>query len=211
MRHNAPMTRRSTPAAPPASPGASSPLGEEPGSRELGALFHRLAAGDGGALEALYERYGDELYGLALWSCGSPEDAADAVQETFVRLAQAGETLRRVERPRGYLFTICRRAALDRTPARRRVMEPLTLEAAALLVEEAGPAEARLDAATATRHLTALPAPQREAVYLRCFTDLSFAEIGETLGIPTFTAASRYRLGIERLRRLLVPSGGTRP
>jgi RNA polymerase sigma-70 factor (ECF subfamily) len=206
MPHNVPMTRPATP------PEAPQPDPSEKEQKALAALFHRLAAGDGEVLEAIYDRYADALYGLALWSCGSPEDAADAVQETFVRLAQAGEGLRRVARPRGYLFTIARRAALDRVRGRRRQgVEPLPLEAENLLVEEAAPPDERLDAAIATRHLAELPAPQREAVYLRCFTDLSFAEVGETLGIPTFTAASRYRLGIERLRRKLVPQGGQTP
>jgi DNA-directed RNA polymerase specialized sigma24 family protein len=30
----------------------------------------------------------------------------------------------------------------------------------------------------------------------------TFAEIGEIVGVPKFTAASRYRSGIEQLRKL---------
>ena len=40
-----------------------------------------------GALDALYSACSDELYGLALWRTGSTADAADVVQEVFVRLA----------------------------------------------------------------------------------------------------------------------------
>ena len=50
--------------------------------------------------------------------------------------------------------------------------------------------------------LRELPAPQREAIYLRHFAGCSFAEIGKATGVPTFTAASRYRLGMRRLRQL---------
>ena len=31
----------------------------------------------------------------------------------------------------------------------------------------------------------------------------SFAEIGDVTGVPKFTAASRYRLGMEKLRAFL--------
>ena len=48
-----------------------------------------------------------------------------------------------------------------------------------------------------------LPPPQREALYLRHFAGLTFAQIGRVAGVPTFTAASRYRLGIRRLRRMM--------
>ena len=59
------------------------------------------------------------------------------------------------------------------------------------------------DAARASRLLLGLPPAQREAVYLRHFAGLSVAEVGDVTGVPTFTAASRYRLGIGRLRKLM--------
>ena len=53
------------------------------------------------------------------------------------------------------------------------------------------------------RMINQLPPAQREAIYLRHFAGCSFAEIGRATGVPTFTAASRYRLGLQRLRRLV--------
>ena len=44
---------------------------------------------------------------------------------------------------------------------------------------------------------------QREVVYLRHFCDLTFSEIGKMLGISLFTAASRHRLALNRLRRCM--------
>ena len=46
-----------------------------------------------------------------------------------------------------------------------------------------------------------LPVVQRIAVYLHCFAGLSFREVGKATGVPTFTAASRYRLAVRKLRR----------
>jgi RNA polymerase sigma-70 factor (ECF subfamily) len=60
-----------------------------------------------------------------------------------------------------------------------------------------------IDAARASSLLAQLPPAQRDVIFLRHFADCTFAVIGDITGVPTFTAASRYRLGIERLRRLM--------
>jgi RNA polymerase sigma-70 factor (ECF subfamily) len=59
------------------------------------------------------------------------------------------------------------------------------------------------DAAKVSASLTELPPAQRLVIYLRHFADCTYSEIGTILGVPTFTAASRYRLGVARLRKLL--------
>jgi RNA polymerase sigma-70 factor (ECF subfamily) len=49
--------------------------------------------------------------------------------------------------------------------------------------------------------MKSLPAIYREAVTLKVWGELTFAQIGEVLDIPANTAASRYRYGIADLRR----------
>ena len=44
---------------------------------------------------------------------------------------------------------------------------------------------------------------QREVVFLKIWEELTFAEIGRVLDISSNTAASRYRYGVEQLRRRL--------
>lgn len=166
---------------------------------ELGELFSRLAAGDLEALEPIYDQCADELYGLALWRCGSHTEAEDAVQDAFVRLATTSADLRAVRDPRAYLLTTVRRCACDQL-RRRRSTEPLD----ELLVESNRPhPTTNAEAAVASAALRKLPTEQREAVYLRHFLGLTFAEIAQVAKVPTFTAASRCRKGLEKLRALL--------
>ncbi len=166
-------------------------------SREdLSALFPRLGGGDPEALAELYDRSGDALFALALWITGSRDEAAEVVQDVFVKLAARAAPRTKVRRPRAYLLAIARSTAIDRLRARRPV-EP----ADDLLLE--APADdpvGRVDSATASRYLRRLPRSQREAVYLRYFAELSFAEIGRVTGVSLFTAASRCRLGLRKLR-----------
>lgn len=46
-----------------------------------------------------------------------------------------------------------------------------------------------------------MPKKFREVLMLKIWSELTFAQIADTLGIPLNTAASRYRYGLEMLRR----------
>ncbi len=166
---------------------------------ELANAFASLAAGDLGALAVVYDACADDLFGLALWRTGSREDAADAVQEVFVRLARRAGSLAGVRNPRAYLLAMAHSAAVDILRQRRN-----TVQADDTLLEPvSADHETGADAHRLSNLLQRLPATQREAVWLRHFAELSFAQIGEATAVPTFTAASRYRLGMRRLRKLL--------
>jgi RNA polymerase sigma-70 factor (ECF subfamily) len=159
-----------------------------------------LADGDLQALDTIWRLCADELYGLALWRTGRPADAEDVVQEVFVRLARMPERLAKARRPRSYLLRMAHNSAIDLLK-KRRPDEHLE-EDAPYLVDEPD-RDGMLAAEQACRLLARLPQKQREAVYLRHFAELSFREIGVVCGVPTFTAASRYRLAMRRLHKLL--------
>jgi RNA polymerase sigma-70 factor (ECF subfamily) len=161
--------------------------------------FAALAAGEPHALADLYAWCGADLFGLALWRTGSREDAADVVQEVFVKLMGDRARLADVERPRAWLLAIAHRCAIDVVRRRRAEVEPTD----DLVAPGGSDLDDRVDAGRLTRLLHRLPAAQREALYLRHFVELSFRDIGRITGVSTFTAATRYRLGIERLRRRL--------
>lgn len=172
----------------------------ETSDASLVGAFEALSGGNLGPLALIYDRCADQMFGLALWRTGNRDDAAEVVQEVFVNLAARARRLPAVRNPRSFLLASTHRAAVDRLRRRRprSSLEPERLVEAAMRSPERE-AEAR----RTSRCLLRLSAPQREVLYLRYFHDLSFREIGEVTGVPTFTAASRYRLGIRRLRELL--------
>ncbi len=165
-------------------------------------LFADLAAGRIDALDELYDAAAPSLYGLALWRTGSEEDAADVVQDVFVRVAEQGGRLAKVRNPRAWLLTVARRAAVDVTRRRgRRAADSLDDFPFLTAADDHG--ERLLDAAQVSTLLSALPDSSREVVYLKHYVGCTFAEIGDIVGVPKFTAASRYRNGIKKLRKLL--------
>jgi len=157
-----------------------------------------LARGDDGSLETIWELMAGDLYALALWRSGSREDAADAVSEVFVRLARKPPHPSKIARPRAYLLAMVHRATVD---LRRRQRPTVALEDAFLVAADGHPGAA--EGRRLNQALAALPAAQREVVYLRHWAELSFKEIAAVTGVPIFTAASRYRLAVRRLRALL--------
>jgi RNA polymerase sigma-70 factor (ECF subfamily) len=190
--------REAPPYLPSSAPRAT---GRQP-AESLRELFDQLAAGRSSALATLYDATAAELHGLALWRTGSTEDAADVVQDVFVRVAEQGRKLLRVRNPRAWLLTVTHRVAVDvhRQRARRRAGP---LEECPFLAATAADGDRAVDAARASRLLATLPASQRDTIYLHHFADCSFAEIGAILGVPRFTAASRYRNGVAKLRTLM--------
>jgi len=172
----------------------------EEGGDRLPGLFRDLAGGRAEALEGIYDLLAEDLYGLALWRTGSPADAADVVQDVFVRLAERRDRLPGIRAPRSYLMTMAHRAAID-LHRRRRPTTPV--EECPFLEAPPEFRDRAVDAGRCSALLAELPPAQREAVWLHHFAGLTFAEIGKVTGVPTFTAASRNRLGMDRLRRLM--------
>jgi RNA polymerase sigma-70 factor (ECF subfamily) len=178
----------------------------------------RLATGDEAALEPLYDRYGKLVYSLALRVVRDPAAAEEVTQEVFVRLwrnaASFDPTRGRVH---AWLMRITHNLALNEI--RRRQSRPVAADnydweaaGAALVDQDADRDPARMAwlrerAATVRRAVAQLPAPQRQAIELAFFGGLSQAEVAAAIGDPLGTVKSRIRVGMQRLRELLVADG----
>jgi RNA polymerase sigma-70 factor (ECF subfamily) len=118
------------------------------------------------------------------------------VQELFLKLARDVDAVAKARSERAVIFTIVRNLALD--ALRRRARE----EKALSHWEEQTPTwfEPAADHETLIAALAELPEEQRSVVHLHVWEDMAFREIGELLGQPTQTIASRYRYALEKLR-----------
>lgn len=154
-------------------------------------------------LEELYDQYAHSLFRFALLLVGSPDDAEDAVQEVFVRIAREHERVLRIRNVKAYLFMATRNAAYSRLRDRRRqdrISEAMILDVPDNPVN-AGDRFAVSEAVN--RAFDKLPVEQREVLALKVFEQMTFDEIARTIGAVTNTVASRYRYGIAKLRLAL--------
>jgi RNA polymerase sigma-70 factor (ECF subfamily) len=165
---------------------------------ELLSLFKRLAKGEKEALAELYDRCGRIIYGLALWRTHSSADAADITQEVFVRIAERSSELTSVRNPLPYMLRIAHTLSAD--IHRRRKREALMSHH---VVDEIAIDADPFAAYEISTLLSQLPESQREAIYLRYVVGSSFLELSKIMGVSIFTAASRCRLGLQKLKTLV--------
>ncbi len=165
------------------------------------ASLRRLVEGDRNALGDLYDAHAGSLFRHGLALTRSQPDAEDLVQAVFLKLATTGAPLLAVRRPGNYLHRILRTAWSDagRRPA-ANLEEQADPDADYRARGSADVTEAALDVTAA---VAGLPAAQREIVNLHLVEGFSFREAGRITGVSMFTAASRYRVALERLREML--------
>jgi RNA polymerase sigma-70 factor (ECF subfamily) len=164
-------------------------------------LLRDLAAGREQALAELYDRYATSLFRVARAMLADHAEAEDAVQDVFVSLVRARQSLAGIENVPAYLFRALRRAAARRV--QRRIKQRQTLVEAAAQVVQSSTAEPPRCAERLERALAALPPAQRQVIALKFDGGLTFAQIGQVLDVSMNTAASRYRYALRKLRAAL--------
>ncbi len=160
------------------------------------------------------ELHGPKLLLFARQQTRSHEDAKDIFQDALVKLVEkvrTGEFVGGQESWQPYLYTAIRRLAIDlsrRDDRRKRREDNVTADAETEQYEAFHPwfeSETSDDETRAQleKSLKELPAKFSEVILMKIWGERTFAEIGETLGISQNTAASRYRYGLEALKRNL--------
>ena len=181
-----------------------------------GDLMARLAAGDAGALEELYDRHAATLYGVIARLVPDRLDREEVLQETFLAVWRHARTY---DGRRGslssWLLAIAHRKAIDLLRSRRS--RPPELPTPGLLrasragnqdgLYEAGQGPDSLSASAqrdaVARALRRLNAQQLDVVVLAYLYGYSSTEIAALRSIPVGTVKSRMQRALERLRRLL--------
>jgi RNA polymerase sigma-70 factor, ECF subfamily len=156
----------------------------------------KLADGCPEAFAVLYDSWSDRLFGYLVMLLGDHQDAQDALQETFVRVARHRSKLREVRDLGAYLFRIARNEANRLRGRRPKQSVPFPGEEFYTIDNRHQQSLAQHAAGL----LSVLNTDQREVVYLKLYAKMTFAEIGQSLDIPQGTAATRYRRAIQKMR-----------
>jgi RNA polymerase sigma-70 factor, ECF subfamily len=158
-------------------------------------------------LERLYDAHAGALYQFLLALTLGEAETRDALQEVFLKLAVRPPDAGAPRDERAFLRRTAFNVAMDihrRRSAGARAAQAFAREPAPLFDTAPDPDEEAFRSETVAA-LATLPPEQRAVVHLKLRERLTFQEIADTLDIPPDTAASRYRYGIEKLRRQLRP------
>jgi RNA polymerase sigma-70 factor (ECF subfamily) len=168
-------------------------------------LVWRFNRGSKDAFQTIYEKYKDDLLGLAMTLLRDRSLAEDVVHDVFVSFAGTTGSFHLSGTLTGYLSTCVANAARDRN--RLRFRRDVGLDAAQAMPSDSGdPIEHAIDCEQSgrlMRWLGHLPYEQREAVVLHLHQGMRFKEIAEALGISINTVQSRYRYGLDKLRSIM--------
>jgi RNA polymerase sigma factor (sigma-70 family) len=161
-------------------------------------LVARCRGGDDEAWRELVERFSRYVYAIAVQAFRLPEhEAEDVFQEVFARVYERLDTLRDDEAVRPWIGQLTRRLCVDRLRAGAKE------QPAADELEDA-PAEdvlSKLELAFEVHEaLGELPENCREILDRFFARDESYRTIGDTLGLPAGTIASRISRCLDKLR-----------
>jgi RNA polymerase sigma-70 factor, ECF subfamily len=163
----------------------------------------RLAQGDEVAFADLYDTCAGRLYAYLVIRLGCREDAADVLQETFVRLARNRTRLRQVDDIIAYTFTIARNEAARSAAKAGRERNSRRKFSDRFAQPTSNTTDAVETAECIAAALARLSDNEREVIALKIYANLTLAEIAKVTSLPQGTVATRYRSGIERLKNLL--------
>lgn len=165
------------------------------------ALIKRIAGREEEALNILYARHGDKLYGYALRIVGNPAQAEDVLQDSLLAIWQGAKRFRGEGSVLAWMFGIVHHKAM-RTFRRKptvaleeNIQDAVALEAQVdeLLREEER--NRRLRAG-----MKALSVEHRTVLELVFFQGMKLGEVAEICGVPEGTVKSRLRYAKEALK-----------
>lgn len=167
------------------------------------------------AMEPLYERYSHLLYSLAYRVVTDTQVAEDLLQETFFAVwrnassysAQSGLVRSWLisiihHRAIDYLRSIRRRGGFNKVP-----LEDIEHEESMAVPDVWDEAWLAIQGAQVRTALLQLSQEQRNVIELAYFKGWTHSEIAEGCQIPLGTVKARMRLGLARLRRILLEMG----
>jgi RNA polymerase sigma-70 factor (ECF subfamily) len=159
----------------------------------------------------IFSGYIDGLFGYAMVLTRNPAEAADLVQETYLRALKAMQSLRPSSNVKSWLFTILRNIRLNQLRHECSLPQIVELDAhegiADVAIETSKDPHAQYVTKTEQEKvrdaIQQLPAEFREIILLREYEELPYQEIAVMLDCPAGTVMSRLARARSKLRVLL--------
>ena len=180
-------------------------------------LIKKASLGDVDAFEVLVLTYEKNVFNLAYRLVSDKEDAADIVQEVFLKAFQALPGFRGESRFSTWIYRVCMNASLDHLRRRQRAQvfsldEPMQLGESSVSrsVPDLGDSVEDLVESKSLGHtvmelLQDLEPIHRTVIILSDVKGFSYQEIADIMGISIGTVKSRLHRARNIVRRL-VPS-----
>lgn len=141
----------------------------------------------------------DYLVRFAYFRLGNRTEAEDLVYDAVLRFLEKCPDDIKPDSVRLYLFRVAHNLCLDKTRTEHKDMVPIDDIEIEYQMTDVLDLE---DADRINACLDSLPQREADVIRMNVIDNLSFVEISGILSIPQSTAKSRYRSGMDKLRKL---------
>jgi len=168
-------------------------------------LVFRFNRGNKEALRRIYEKYKDDLLGLAVALLNDISLGEDVVHDVFVSFAQSVRTFNLTGSLKSYLSTCVANRARDRNRSSYRSDSTFETaeEMSSDIIDPERSAICNEESQQLINLLSKLPYDQREVIVLHLHHGLKFRQIAKMQNVSTNTIQSRYRYGLNKLVSML--------
>jgi len=179
------------------------------------ALIDCIVSGQSSQFEILVGNYQQRIYATLLGMLGSPQDAEDVTQETFITAFRKLDQFERRSSFYTWLYRIAFNAAIDLQRRKKRAKKQFVgsnnvdiTQAADLHAESAASVVIAKETATQVQlALSRLDEERRNIIVLRDLQGVDYAEIASMLDIPIGTVRSRLHRARIELREIMNAMG----
>ncbi|MGB7798553.1 MAG: sigma-70 family RNA polymerase sigma factor [Pseudonocardiaceae bacterium] len=170
-------------------------------------LLLRIGDGEPAAWDEIYRQHKQLVYATVRSFRLQEADALDAVQMTWLRLAENAHRIRFPERLGGWLATTARHECLRILRQAKPASGAIGIVPEAVVDPSVGPEQRVIDADTSRTlwKLVAELSPRRRTLLRTLFTDnpRSYAEVADAAGIPPGGIGPTRARALQQLRRRL--------
>jgi RNA polymerase sigma-70 factor (ECF subfamily) len=160
---------------------------------------------DRAVIPILYQRFSTPLYGLIVKTIGNQEDAAEILQDVFLKIWQRGSQYQEDKGSLlGWMMRIAKNAALDHTRSRVVSQRSKTDQMDNLVSDVKTPrSESSISDVGLRNVLNRMDERHQQMIDLLYYQNYTQSEVEELLGIPLGTVKTRARAAITELRKIL--------
>ena len=178
---------------------------------DLESVIERARGHDAAALGEIHRRFAGRVFGLCRYMLGSREGAEDATSEVFLKLQRSIETYDGSTPFHRWLLRVAGNQCIDVLRRRQRGRQVIVeVEDVAAVLEAASSEPSPLSAVISTEEraqvrdaIARLPQNYRMPLVLRYYSELSYDEIAQQLGLErNYVAALIFRAKKELRRKL---------
>jgi RNA polymerase sigma-70 factor (ECF subfamily) len=183
---------------------------------QLAALVVTAARGDEDAWRELVDRFAPRVFGLIRAQCRDEDLAEEITQSTFCTIAAKLRDYEEVGRFESWLMRIAMNRLRDEMRRRARQANPADEATLVGLAGDGGRSSEAVEtdslpAGPLREAIEQLPEADREVLYLRHVSGLSFKQLAEALGAPVGTLLARHHRALKKVKAILEGIQGEDP